>query len=394
MNKKVRTPFSAISAIALVILTITNHFHSILPLSKPFIGIFESIKHMKSFSSSYITYLNIRFRSSPIRVVDLFLNLAVSIAIYVVLSIFLFKKKRDLALVAVIACQTFTKLGYLIQNTCNVIRYPAFFSIRDIIDDFIIFIAYAILTAFTFLFCEQTLIKADFSKFKKLVSKFCYLPAVMLVLSFVLTYILRLSTFSYRKLVWSIIEVITVLSLVIWLKDPYKKEKPIMEKANNINSLNTDEDAYCSLGKHILLLIFTCGIWYLIWVYRTTKYLNKTPESEYCNPTSKLLLFMFVPFYSIFWYYRHGQKIDSFSKSKGLNNSDIGTLCLILGIFIPIVACILIQDKINTLCLNKSFTATCHSSQFNEIKKYKELLDSGIITQEEFDAKKKQLLDL
>ena len=29
-----------------------------------------------------------------------------------------------------------------------------------------------------------------------------------------------------------------------------------------------------------------------------------------------------------------------------------------------------------------------------EIKKYKELLDSGIITQEEFDAKKKQLLGL
>lgn len=30
----------------------------------------------------------------------------------------------------------------------------------------------------------------------------------------------------------------------------------------------------------------------------------------------------------------------------------------------------------------------------DEIKKYKELLDSGIITQEEFDAKKKQLLGL
>ena len=33
-------------------------------------------------------------------------------------------------------------------------------------------------------------------------------------------------------------------------------------------------------------------------------------------------------------------------------------------------------------------------SQADELKKYKELLDSGIITQEEFDAKKKQLLGL
>ena len=34
------------------------------------------------------------------------------------------------------------------------------------------------------------------------------------------------------------------------------------------------------------------------------------------------------------------------------------------------------------------------ASNADELKKFKELLDSGIITQEEFDAKKKQLLDL
>ncbi|MBE6680442.1 MAG: SHOCT domain-containing protein [Ruminococcaceae bacterium] len=34
------------------------------------------------------------------------------------------------------------------------------------------------------------------------------------------------------------------------------------------------------------------------------------------------------------------------------------------------------------------------SSNADELKKYKELLDSGVITQEEFDAKKKQLLGL
>ncbi len=34
------------------------------------------------------------------------------------------------------------------------------------------------------------------------------------------------------------------------------------------------------------------------------------------------------------------------------------------------------------------------TSNADEIKKYKELLDGGIITQEEFDAKKKQLLGL
>ena len=35
-----------------------------------------------------------------------------------------------------------------------------------------------------------------------------------------------------------------------------------------------------------------------------------------------------------------------------------------------------------------------NSSVADEIKKYKDLLDAGAITQEEFDAKKKQLLNL
>ena len=34
------------------------------------------------------------------------------------------------------------------------------------------------------------------------------------------------------------------------------------------------------------------------------------------------------------------------------------------------------------------------SNNMEKLKKYKDLLDSGIITQEEFEAKKKQLLDL
>ena len=34
------------------------------------------------------------------------------------------------------------------------------------------------------------------------------------------------------------------------------------------------------------------------------------------------------------------------------------------------------------------------TSNADELKKYKELFDGGVITQEEFDAKKKQLLGL
>ena len=51
-----------------------------------------------------------------------------------------------------------------------------------------------------------------------------------------------------------------------------------------------------------------------------------------------------------------------------------------------------IQDK-QRVDQIKNSTGTVFSSA-DELKKFKELLDSGIISQEEFDAKKKQLLNL
>lgn len=49
------------------------------------------------------------------------------------------------------------------------------------------------------------------------------------------------------------------------------------------------------------------------------------------------------------------------------------------------------QNKPATVSTAKQETS---QSNADEIKKYKELLDSGVITQEEYDAKKKQLLGL
>ena len=43
---------------------------------------------------------------------------------------------------------------------------------------------------------------------------------------------------------------------------------------------------------------------------------------------------------------------------------------------------------------NKKPAAATGTSAVEEIKKYKELLDAGVITQEEFSAKKKQLMGI
>ena len=166
-------------------------------------------------------------------------------------------------------------------------------------------------------------------------------------------------------------------------------------------------EVYCGLVKHILLLLFTCGIWLYIWIYRVTGYTNNVQGEENRNPTNKLLLCLFVPFYVIYWMYKTAQRLDKMAAAKNIP-SDLSTLCLILAIFVPIIPPILMQDKLNDIVTGRVAPAapaaapapapaaapTSVSEAADDLLKLKELLDAGILTQEEFDAKKKQLLGL
>lgn len=322
----------------------------------------------------------------------------IGIVVDIALCVVLFKKKRDNMLVIVLGCSALLDFILLIST----------FTLVTLLS----FAVDVLLVVYALALCEQTLVKADFSKIKELASKFYYLPAaISLVLLVISTYagIIEFREIYRYSRYWSLIRYFThlpfvvpviqkllyiaiILTLSMWLKDPYAQ----LETSAATEEKEEYVEAYCSLGKHIVLCLFTFGIWYLIWIYRTTKYLNNAPNSLQYNPTNKLLLCMFVPFYQIYWFYKHGQRIDGFSKQKNLNNADMATLCLILGIFIPIVACILMQDRINTICTSKETANNPGTADTvaMDLKKYKELLDSGIITQEEFDTKKKQILGL
>lgn len=155
-----------------------------------------------------------------------------------------------------------------------------------------------------------------------------------------------------------------------------------------------------SIVKHAVLLFLTGGIWLYIWIHRTTKFTSRINYKEYRSPTSQLLLCMFVPFYYIYWVYKTAQIIEIESEKKGIK-SNISTICLILSFFVGIVPPIIIQDAINKYITTKApaFEAkvTNEASVINEeesLLKYKNLLDKGLITQEDYDAKKKQILDM
>lgn len=175
--------------------------------------------------------------------------------------------------------------------------------------------------------------------------------------------------------------------------------------------------SYKSLVPHVLLLLFTCGIYYLVWIYRTTDSLNVCKNEEYRTPINKLLLCMFVPFYSIYWTYKSAHRIDTLGYEKGILG-ETATLSLILSLFVPILPPILMQSKLNSVIMADSaspavatamqyaakpvdngyndlqYAAKPADNGYNDLEKLKELYDKGVITEEEFIEKKKQVLGI
>lgn len=113
-------------------------------------------------------------------------------------------------------------------------------------------------------------------------------------------------------------------------------------------------EACCGMAKHVLLLLFTFLIWYFIWIYRTTKHLNALRDEPPRNPTTKLLLCMFVPFYAVYWAYKSGQRADRLAAQRGIP-SNISAACLVCAIFIPFVMAIILQNKINAIAAPGGF---------------------------------------
>lgn len=213
--------------------------------------------------------------------------------------------------------------------------------------------------------------------------------------------------FSLFSLAICILELIGTKKALEAYAYPEGKPKKTVTRADG--SVAEAGDGYIGMAKHVLLLLFTFGVWLYIWIWRATQYTNRAPGEEERNPTKKMLLCMFVPFYSIFWTYKTAQRIDAIAKTRGMS-SEIATPCLVLAIFVGIVPPILMQDKINAIALNGNAPAAAPAAEPardvgestpaaadgvpEELEKYKRLLDNGVITQEEFEAKKKQLLGL
>lgn len=268
------------------------------------------------------------------------------------------------------------------------------------------------------------------NEFKEKVGKLWFVPGVCYSVS-TLIWLLQIKYFYFAfplfvVVVQDIVTIIGIFLAVLWVVYPNglpKSKGTVNAGPQNMSAESAPKaaapapnaaesapapaavESYCGLVKHTLLLLLTFGIWHLIWIYKITEYTNAVKDEEPRVPVNKLLLCIFVPFYIIYWTYQTAQRIDKMAAAKGIP-SDMSTLCLILELFVPIIPPILLQDKLNSIVMSDDAQSagktdvkdqakgTASFGAADELKKYKELLDMEIITQDEFDFKKKQLLNL
>lgn len=158
---------------------------------------------------------------------------------------------------------------------------------------------------------------------------------------------------------------------------------------------------YCGIVKHVLLLFFTLGIWYLIWVYRQTRFLNRSKDTPPRSPGTELLLCMFIPFYACFWTYKSAQRLQALAAEADVS-CETPVFYLVLSFFGWLLAPVLMQDQINTLLLATGEVTLAlppvgkHSGTdpVEQVLRYKTLLDQGLLSEEEFQQKKREILEL
>lgn len=271
------------------------------------------------------------------------------IAAIVIIAVALFAKmKKPLASVGFAVLAVLMAYITYLNIQQGGYRFAALIDIFRLASNLLVIITYIIAAIMVVI-----LLGAEESR-KQFAQKCWFIPAAVYAVAIIFD-ILYILVYRFLQVGFEDFLIIAgLLFSMLWMAYPDGMAKKTITFADGIVTevAASEEDGYQGLAVHVLLLLCTCGIWYWIWIYKTTAYLNCVEDEEPRNPATKLLLCMFVPFYSIYWVYKSAQRIDKMANARGIQ-SDLSAVCLILAIFIGIIPPILMQDKINAIATAK-----------------------------------------
>ncbi len=99
----------------------------------------------------------------------------------------------------------------------------------------------------------------------------------------------------------------------------------------------------------LLLGFITCGLYLIYWNIKTAQVLNAVAEKEVISQPIAIFAGCCFPVNVYFYYLAGRDALPQVYKKVGEPEKDNSTLLLILGIFIPMVAAMIVQGDINKL---------------------------------------------
>lgn len=111
---------------------------------------------------------------------------------------------------------------------------------------------------------------------------------------------------------------------------------------------------YFNIAAHILLTGVTAYIWHWVWVYRTSDTVRGYKGGGGLPAWVQLILYFFVPFYHIYWFYKHGRDISEQEKLIGRADKKLDAVTVVFAVLTPFVASVVLQDRLNAVAIAKS----------------------------------------
>lgn len=167
-----------------------------------------------------------------------------------------------------------------------------------------------------------------------------------------------------------------------------------------------------SISFSVVLSILTLGIYYFaVWTYTIISDIRKV-EGKKGLGAGEWLLYHCVPFYKWYWLYSRSQKVSVVCRNNRIQSSGSGGLFIFLSIVgAGIINMALLQNTLNDLAdvMDEHFTygtiiqqdsyynnametATTQENYMEKLKELYELKKEGIISEGEFEEKKKEFL--